>query len=269
MPRWSVPTRMCPEHTGEDRCWPCTLANVAAVAVVAFLAGRRRRALGALVLGAGLTLVWARGYVIPGTPRFAPRLVEGLGVAHLFEAERAPESGSGTLSPEDAPEGEELLGALAEAGVLRVEGERVVPDPGFEERWHEEMDRLAALDTDALADEVLGVAHAADAYAFGNHRGEWVVVTDGSDDFEGEEWLNRPTAVAEAAAARALDGRVDDATRLAAAGAMPMFLEACPDCGAALEATTAAACCGGYTGPDEVPEDVLACPDCRARVFTF
>ncbi|PSQ12345.1 hypothetical protein BRC93_02295 [Halobacteriales archaeon QS_5_70_15] len=54
---------------------------------------------------------------------------------------------------------------------------------------------------------------------------------------------------------------------LAAAAALRTFLETCPDCGAALEeTTTAAACCGG---PKEEPADVLYCPDCDARLFTF
>ena len=67
-----------PEHTGENRCLPCTLVNAVGVAVAAALLSRRRRSLGLLVAAVGAAAVWLRGYVVPGTPRFAPRLVEPL-----------------------------------------------------------------------------------------------------------------------------------------------------------------------------------------------
>ncbi|MEF8841002.1 MAG: hypothetical protein V5A62_05190 [Haloarculaceae archaeon] len=62
---------------------------------------------------------------------------------------------------------------------------------------------------------------------------------------------------------------LDRSTRLAAAGALRAFLEACPDYGATLEQTTTAACCGGYTNPTEGPADVLFCPACDVRLFRF
>ncbi|WP_144798207.1 hypothetical protein [Halorubrum depositum] len=67
-----------PDHTGENRCLPCTLVNAVGVAVAAALLSRRRRSLGLLVAAVGAAAVWFRGYVVPGTPRFAPRLVEPL-----------------------------------------------------------------------------------------------------------------------------------------------------------------------------------------------
>ncbi|ELZ41133.1 hypothetical protein C471_06548 [Halorubrum saccharovorum DSM 1137] len=67
-----------PEHTGENRCLPCTLVNALGVAVVAGLLSRRRRSLGLLAAALGGAAIWLRGYVVPGTPRFAPRLVAPL-----------------------------------------------------------------------------------------------------------------------------------------------------------------------------------------------
>jgi len=60
-----------PEHTGENRCLPCTLVNAVGVAVVAGLLSRRRRSLGLLASVLGGAAIWLRGYVVPGTPRFA------------------------------------------------------------------------------------------------------------------------------------------------------------------------------------------------------
>jgi len=67
-----------PEHTGENRCLPCTALNALGVAVAAGLLSRRRRSLGLLAAVLGGAAIWLRGYVVPGTPRFAPRLVDPL-----------------------------------------------------------------------------------------------------------------------------------------------------------------------------------------------
>lgn len=83
-----------PEHTGENRCWPCTAVNLAIVVVVAALAGVAFAPLGPLVLLGGASLVYLRGYVVPGTPRFAPRLVEPLPFDIGPEKHERVESGS-------------------------------------------------------------------------------------------------------------------------------------------------------------------------------
>jgi len=298
------------EHTGERRCWPCTVTNVVLVLGAAVAVARRRRPAAVPVLLVGAALVYLRGYVVPGTPWFAPRLVAALPLPYdPFEHEvpgrepprevpggseplvepgaDAARNGAGdregasegtpraTAEPDalgDAvePDGEAVLSALVEAGVVVVDEERVTLDEEFREDWASEMADLAALDTDALAEAVHEVAHAAESRVVSDRGGEWVVLDDGSDGFAGRTWLSRPVAVAEAGAVRALEGwGLDRPTRLAAAGALRTFLETCPDCGAALEQTTTAACCGGYTNPTEEPADVLFCPDCDVRLFTF
>lgn len=294
-----VHTHRRPEHTGERRCWPCTVANAVLVLGAALAVARRRRLAALPVLLVGTALVYLRGYVLPGTPWFAPRLVAPLPLPYdPFDhdvpgreppGEAIAEPGTGTEPGEDGrtgegtpspvsepdalgdaaePGGEEVLSALVESGVVVVDRERVAPDPGFREEWEAETADLAELDTEALADAVHEVARADEADAVSGERGEWVVLGDGSVGIAGRTWLSRPIAVAEAGAVRALEDRgLDRPTRLAAAGALRTFLETCPDCGAALEeTTTAAACCGG---PKEEPADVLYCPDCDARLFTF
>jgi hypothetical protein len=324
-----------PEHTGERRCWPCTVVNVVLVLGAALAVARRRRPAALPVLLLGTALVYLRGYVVPGTPRFAPRLVAALPLPYdpfdhevpgrdpprealaaagaKAEADADAEAGTdaptsdaegratgptsdprilgehgrggrgpggegtprATAEPDalgDAvdPDGEAVLSALVDVGVVVVDDERVAPDPAFREDWEAAMADLAALDTADLAGAVLEVAHAAESEVVSDEHGDWVVLGDGSGGFAGRAWLSRPVAVAEAAAVRALEGRgLDRPTRLAAAGALRTFLETCPDCGAALAETTTAACCGGYTGPKETPADVLFCPDCDVRLFTF
>jgi len=131
---------------------------------------------------------------------------------------------------------------------------------------------LAALDTGALADATLEVAHADDASMFvgDGDPHEWVVLSDGSGSFEGRTWLSRPVAIAETAAVHAFEPYLADKGMCrGAAGPLRMFLTECPDCGAGLSESSAASCCGGYTGPSEEPEEVLACLDCNLRLYTF
>ena len=334
-----VDTVRRPEHTGERRCWPCTAVNAVLVLGAAVAVARRRRLAALPVLLAGTAAVYLRGYVVPGTPRFAPRLVDALPLPYdpfdhevpdreppreaLAAAETDPSEGAdpaadatatgaadgaadgaaggdsdpldlgdrglggdeppdagaeapGAVSEPDAlgdgvePDGEAVLAALLDAGVVLVDEERVAPDPGFREDWAAEMADLAALGTDDLAEAAHDAADATESRVVSDDHGEWVVLGDGSSGFAGGTWLPRPVAVAEVGAVRALSGwGLDRPTRLAAAGALRTFLESCPDCGAALEETTEASCCGGYTNPQEEPADVLFCPDCDVRLFTF
>jgi hypothetical protein len=64
-----------PAYTGENRCWPCTVINGIGVGIATLLFARHHRALGLFVALLGGTAIWLRGYILPGTPRFAPRLV--------------------------------------------------------------------------------------------------------------------------------------------------------------------------------------------------
>ena len=237
---------------------------------------------------AGLLLVGVRGYLIPGTPRFAPAVVARLpGGEALFHD--AGSRGSGSLGgersddptaaddsdatpgdePADPPTGDELLGRLVDAGVLDANGERVAPTPEFEERWHAEMTALRGADTDALAGAALEFSPATESHAVRERGDEWVALSSGAEHAFEETWLNRPVAIAEIGGARAAADFVGDDTALAAAQTCRMFLSACPDCETALERGTEVDCCGGYHGANEVPAETLVCSSCEVRVCTF
>jgi len=89
-----------PEHTGENRCVPCTVLNLAIAVVVSVLAGRRRRALGLFVLGVSVALIYLRGYLVPGTPaltkRYLPASVRTAFGKHPVEKRKEPETITGT-----------------------------------------------------------------------------------------------------------------------------------------------------------------------------
>ncbi len=278
--QWLAERVRRPEYTGTDRCWPCTGVNLVIVVAGGALAGGVTwRAVGplpgalamAVVLLAGIALIALRGYVIPYTPRIAPRIVGALGLEHLFHQPLTPEAGAlRETDPGEAPDGEALLSVLVDSGVVEVSDDQVHLAGTISDRWRTEMKALAKLETPALAEAVEAVADAAAVRPVVDARGDWIVLSDGREGLAGETWLPRPVAIAEAGAMRALKHRLPDAqTRRAAVGTLRMFLEACPDCGAPLEETTTAACCGGITDPRTEPDDVLACPDCDVRLFVF
>ena len=265
-----------PEHTGENRCWPCTVVNVALVGGGAAAVAVVNAAAGAAVAAVGLALVWLRGYVVPGTPRFAPRLVAPIpGSDALFhggaatDGGRAPEGGSGSLDPADV-DGEALLDRLLADGVLEADADAVAPTAAYRERWRAEMDRLRTEDTESIAATARDISPAAAARAVSEDGDEWVALSPAGGSTIDETWLRRPVAVAEIAGYRAAGQFLDEESfRLAAARTNRMFLESCPDCGGDLERGVDLPCCGGYTGPGEEPAETLACPACEVRLYTF
>ncbi|AGB38371.1 hypothetical protein [Natronococcus occultus] len=261
-----------PEYTGPNRCWPCTITNGALVAVaVAALALARRRLLAVAVGVVGLASIGARGYVVPYTPRFAPRLTAALSLDPHDDDE--PGSLSGVPAAEDAPDadeavsGEDVLAALIEADVVVPDGEELRLGDGFRADWREEIRALRDRDLEALA--AIADRHTAPETKarVGSSFGRSYLVLQGEDG--GIVTLRREIAVAELGAARALESRVDDpAIRRAAGKPLRSLLEACPLCDGPLEITQST-CCGEVTPIGSLPAEKLFCPDCNVRLFTF
>ncbi|MDF9747762.1 hypothetical protein [Natrinema salsiterrestre] len=62
-----------PEYTGENRCEPCTVLNLAIAAVVGSLVARKSRLGGLLAIAVSVALIYLRGYLVPGTPTLTKR----------------------------------------------------------------------------------------------------------------------------------------------------------------------------------------------------
>lgn len=291
-----------PEHTGDDRCLPCTAVNAVGVAVAATLLFRRRRSLGLLLAAAGAAAIWLRGYVLPRTPRFAPRIVEPLpveiGPDHDLESDSLAAAGANSPGDDrpdvtdarsesdprsdgaeastdldgadaggigddgDDVDPEAVMAALIEADALVEDGDALVLDEGFRDALY---DRVGALREGA--DETL--AERAAAIAGPDLEGQ---VHDGRILLAGsrDAWLSRPVALAEVAAVETLGERgVDDAVARAAARPLRAFLDRCPVCDGPVRETTLRDCCGGPGGVSGNPErPVRACANCDAVVFT-
>ncbi len=294
-----------PEYTGENRCWPCTALNLAlvgAAAVLALLFWPLTAAVAVLAVGAAAIAL--RGYVVPYTPAYAPRIAAALPVSFgrkgasssPSEAESAsPSAEAGAASPPagseatpaDPPErsgelggdadaddaGRRVVDALFAAGVLREsEGELRLADDAREARAAE-MARLRDADDDALA-AAAAAAAPFPATARVEHGGVTIEATaDGDADAESgtnrSVWLTRALAIADAASVRALrEAGVDGDTAARAATPLRTLLEECPLCGGRVVETTYASCCGGPGSVYGTPgTPVLACDDCDEVVY--
>ncbi|WP_435064827.1 hypothetical protein [Halobaculum sp. EA56] len=260
-----------PEYTGERRCWPCTAVNAAAVLLASAVAAAVSGPVALLVLCGGAALIYLRGYVVPGTPEFAPRLVAALGLAPYFDhvapdGGRADDSRRESDDLADHPEPERLLGAMFEAGVLEEgdDGALYLTDE-FEAAWREE---LAALRDGSVDDLVAATAEAVPFEATGERRYDGVSV----EGEGGVVWLRPVNATGDVAAVRAMARLgVPESVRAPGAAPLRLFTPECPNCGGDLaERTVQDACCGGTMGYRDTPtRDVLACVDCDAEVHEF
>lgn len=261
-----------PEYTGSDRCWPCTIVNGVVLAVVVLtLALRGRRRLAAAVAAVGLGAIGLRGYLVPYTPQFAPRLVASL-PGDPFHATDEDDGSLADANPDDRsiepPSGDEVVTALLEAGVVTPDGEDLYLDPSFRRDWLDEMADLRSRDLESLAavaDEL--TPGSIDARADVGWLDDSYVVLDRSNGRLTS--LPHAIAIAELAAARTLESAVDDERiRLAAGRPLRTFLESCPRCEGELTITRST-CCGEVTPIGRTPNERLVCTECGARLFTY
>jgi len=235
-----------PEYTGENRCLPCTVVNVCLTLVLAAVAAIALTPLGGLaVLVGGLSAVYFRGYLVPGTPTltvqyFPPWLLELFGKELELRETLQP---IGRVAVRATPEGGRLVDAFAAAWDDRIESMRAA---GVAE------DDVATL---------LGVDEASNV-------GEAAYVVDGGL----RRWLSPSALLADAAAGAVLAERGGDAwasldpdERVATLRDLRKHLDYCPLCGGELddeETETVETCC---TESERVL--MATCLDCDVRLI--
>lgn len=248
-----------PEYTGERRCWPCTILNVAIVVLVAGAVGLLSPLFGLLTFIGGLSLTALRGYVVPYTPRFGPRLAAALPIDF---GPKATDPRSDPLLLVEEPN--RLLGVLLETGIIVEDGDLYL-ESTFEDEWIAGMEHLRERSDEAIAARLAEVAPFEATSAVSDTR--LLVSNPESRDV----WLTRPVAIATAAGIAALiDRGLDRTVAASAASPLRMFLRVCPDCGEPVEESTVHNCCGGTKGIYDHPErEVLACGSCEAVLYEF
>lgn len=253
---------------GEVHCVPCLVTNlvllVVASALVALVSPFGGVAFGVL----GLVVILVKGYLVPYTPVFAPRLVSALPTNRFERDGRTSDS----LEYRNADTGEELTEALLRARIVASDGEELRLAADFESRWSDRIDSLragsAAEVGRRLTDAIPGATEAAVETVNGN---TYVVLSNGSGDLEQESWLSPATAIAEAASAELLrETTLAPDRRAEAAHLLTMFVQSCPACGSEVVEEPAGGCCGPpQLGPDGDPLLALVCENCSSQLFTF
>lgn len=268
-----------PAYTGRNRCWPCTVVNVLVVALATLVAAAVSGPLAIGVLLVGLGLVALRGYVVPGTPRFGPRVAAYLPVSFGHDVGPATDggagaTGSGPAARESDPltagvdgdvDGERVATALLEAGVVVPRGDAIDLSDAFAAEWTAEMERLRELDDESLA------AAVADAAPF---EGEARALEGGFalEGPGGSVFLSRARAIADAGAVRALADGYDlpASVRVHATDPLRTLVPECPTTGGPVVESTVGNCCGGPGGAYGSPDQrVLICEGTEEVLFAF
>jgi len=276
-----------PEYTGENRCLPCTVVNVAIAWSGSLLVGTWLAfvvdaavavAVAVGLLLAGLVAVWLRGYLVPGTPaltkRYLPeRALSAFGKTPDEELLVHPGE-RGVDSDSDSNPDLDVESVLLDVDALEpCRGDDYCLTDAFREQWHARTDDLdgGGSDSDGEVDWAvplsrLGVVDPdVDAELVDRNRSV-VAVVDGQ---RVGIWESRPAARADLAAAAVLADRLDDwdalgsEDRVRLTGGLRVFLETCPDCAGVLtfDTETRESCCTSH----EVA--AVSCEDCGARLF--
>jgi hypothetical protein len=255
-----------PEYTGPNRCWPCTLLNLAIAALLSLAVAAATTLwvpdtgvatlTGSIVAVLSVVVVYLRGYLVPGTPALTRRYFP----AWLLDWFGKPPARTHTAVDPRA--------TLVSMGVLvdDLAAEDVVLDAAFAAAWQE---RITAYwdDEDAVRATVAELAGTTrDRVEFESYPG-MLVAFDGPDRIA--SWESRPACVADAAAATTLpafDSTWEQrplAIRAELLGALRLFVETCPACGGTVSLRTEVveSCCSS--------RDVIAatCVSCDARLF--
>jgi hypothetical protein len=250
-----------PEYTGENRCIPCTVTNLAIAAVVAVAVAVVwwPAAVGLLLLS--VAAIYFRGYLVPYTPQltkqyFPERVLRWFDKAPAEDVELAGEGAD--IDPEPV---------LLDARAIEVckGGEDLCATDEFASAWREEIQRLR--ENGGLDDRLASVLDADPADVEVNEREEFVVVH--SDGQPVARWESRAALLADMAAMPELSQRtvgwddMDLQVRGRLLNGVRVFAERCPACDGelAFSQETVESCCRSI---DVV---ALGCDDCGARLL--
>lgn len=258
-----------PEYTGENRCMPCTVTNIAiavAVSAVVGYAGLLFELGLAVAVGVGaglfvvsLAAIYLRGYLVPGTPTLTKRYFPEWFLDLFGKAE--------TDKHDPIETDVDVESILMESRVIepKPHGDLGLTDE-FEAVLFEQIETERANDTDreALAD-IVGID--AESLSFESYSdGAFVAFRDNA---RVGSWESRAAFLADAAAGRLLPDYYEDwdettpAERGAILGGLRLFLERCPACDGPVRfgQEVVESCCRTH--------DVVAitCEACDSRLF--
>lgn len=250
-----------PKYTGENRCTPCAVVNIAIATGAGVLAALASPLLGASVFMLSLGTIYFRGYLVPGTPALTKRYFPDRVLRWFDKDSTTPTTG---VAIETDPER-----VLLEAGAVEPcqGGNDLCLTPDFQQAWHEciRTTRTHNPAEDHLAG-ALNVSSENDRLTVDQHDNAFIAHTN---DAVVGQWSSQAAVVADVAAATSLSERVPNWSDFAPAEvarvlmSLRIFIEQCPDCDGPVrvEENVVESCCRSY--------DVIAsaCQDCDARLF--
>lgn len=255
-----------PEYTGENRCIPCTLLNIAIALVVAVGVATTVPALGIALFAVSIAVIYLRGYLVPYTPTITKRYFPDR-VLRWFD--KHPTESGNVMADLDEVEDLDVEQTLYSLGVI-TECEQVDDlclDETFEAAWHDEIDdvREKGVTPEHIRD-LLRLEEGGDHEI--EQRGSQAAIVFIDGNVIGQ-WESDASLAADLAADRALREWTDEwdrfhvINRSELLNSLRMFLEVCPECGdpVSLGQETVDSCCRSF--------DVIAvsCDGCGSRLF--
>lgn len=265
-----------PEYVGENRCIPCTVVNLAITVVVSGVAAVVWPPAGVGVFVVGVSSIYLRGYLVPGTPTLTKRYLPDR-VLRLFDKH---EPGGIAVGESRSVVGDSIADQPAEdpETVLRSAGvvepceneDDLCLVPSFRAAWRERIAALRETDMDdhrrELAD-LLGVEGTIEFHEYDEAvmTKAFVAMVDGT---RLGQWESHAALMADLATARELsvchDGWNDLSIRVRSQvlTGLRIFLETCPVCegGVSVAEESVESCCRAH---DVV---VTVCDDCGSRL---
>lgn len=255
-----------PEHTGENRCFPCTLVNLAIGTAASVVVAAVSPLAGGSLFGLSLLVIYLRGYLIPGTPTVTKRYFPD-SVLRTFDKVEEPS----TVPVLDDVDTIEAFLRRRDALQEVEDGTDLELTPSFRTAH-----RTLVAEYDAT-DRLLAAPASVIFHGEGvDVDAEDLTLTQGPNAFvlrdEGRplaRWESRAAMIGDVAAAALFAERTDDwaaidpETRLQVLGALRLWYDRCPACGGdvSLAQDVVESCCRSTSVL------VGTCNDCGSRVF--
>jgi hypothetical protein len=247
-----------PEYTGDNRCLPCTVVNLALAAGATAGVGLISPPAALAVAAGSLASIYFRGYLVPGTPELTKRYLPDSVLGVFGKAPRP-------VSASDVDPAVVLIGA----GVVVDDPEApdTSLDPAFGAAWTDRTGELLHGDEASAVGALAGVAEIPHEDLAVVSYGDAVAVF--LDEERLGTWESAAAFCADVAGLELLAGRVPGWDRLGTdarsevVGTLRLFVETCPDCGGrvSLGETTVTSCCS--------TREVIAatCGNCGTRLL--
>lgn len=261
-----------PEYTGEHRCLPCTILNLAIVLAVAVALALVWIPAAVAVLVGGTVVIYLRGYLVPGTPTITRRYFPDRVLKWFGKAPDPTGVGVGTdggvQSAGDGMSDYDNVGELlGDVGIVEDCDDRddLCLAEAFADVWWRRIRRVRESDR---ARQQLAASLELDPDELVFHNGERFEVE--VDGMRVAAWPSRAAFITDLATKPTLAewlptwDDLGDGERGELLASLRVFLDRCPECEGDLSSVedVTQTCCSG-----EMVNVSISCEDCEAVLF--